>query len=166
MTGSPLPHDAPGGGTRDVLTVAAMTVALAAGGGIIAALCLGLATPAGVAAAVLADILACAAIALAVASYTTGYKYPGCPCLTASPQPGRRPAPGGRAAHSWEQDTLDERTWDRWEREVFGPPGPAQPPGRRPPPGKLTQVTAGAPHEHDWPPWLEPRHAGEHRDQD
>jgi hypothetical protein len=139
MTGSPRPQDAPGGGTRDVLAVAAMSVALVAAGGIIAALCLGLATPAGIAAAALADILACAAIALAVASYTTGYKYPGCPCLTASPRPGRRPVTRERAARSWERDTLDERTWDLWEREVFG--GPAapgadtgQPPGWRPPP--------------------------------
>jgi hypothetical protein len=108
-----------------------MSVALVAAVGIIAALCLGLANPAGVAAAALADILACVAVALAVASYITGY--PACPRLAdSSPRSARRPVPGGRAARSWEQDTLDEADWQRWEREVFG--GAAQPPDRRPPP--------------------------------
>jgi hypothetical protein len=111
--------------------MAAMSVALVAAVGIISALCLGLATPAGVAAAALADILACAAVALAVASYITSY--PACPRLTAnSPRPDRWPGPGRHSARSWEQDTLNEADWQRWEREVFG--GPAQPPGRRPPP--------------------------------
>jgi hypothetical protein len=132
MTSGPRPRDALAGSTRDVLAVAAMSVALVAAGGIIAALCLGLATPAGIAAAALADILACTAVALAVASYITGY--PACPRLAVnSPRPGRRPVPGKRSARSWEQDTLDEADWQRWEREVFG--GPAQPPDRRPPPG-------------------------------
>jgi hypothetical protein len=134
MTGAP--RRAPGGNTRDVLAVAAMSVALVAGGGIIAALCLGLATPVGAAAAALADVLACAAIALAVASYVNGY--PACPRLPASPPAGRRPTAREHRARSWERDTLDERTWDRWEREVFGgpPPGPGRPSGRRPlPPG-------------------------------
>jgi hypothetical protein len=106
--------------------MASVTVALTAAVGIIAALCLGLATPAGVAAAALADILACAAVALAVAGYTTGY--PACPRqVDNGPQASKPPAPGQRSVRSWELDTLDERSWQRWEREVFGWPAPGTP---------------------------------------